>query len=301
MIDSEKPLVTFALFAYNQEEYIREAVESVLAQDYTPLEIILSDDSSTDRTFETLSEIVKTYSGTAKVTLNRTGRNLGLAEHINQVMNIVNGELIVVAAGDDISFPNRVSENVRFYVENRKPDSIFSDYLDIDARGKEIIPRREEPPREQTIEDFLDNPRLKGAAHAWTKRLFDKFGPLRQDVLCEDQVIPFRAYLIGAPKFLDKKLIKYRRVEVNVAKVQFFRRHYARLLSSRLQYLADLDKIQLTQVDLPERIVAQICNINRQQGYWVDSKFSAIRHWWNVKMEVNFFESLSQLGRRLLS
>ena len=40
------PLVTFALFAYNQERYVREAVEGAFAQTYQPLEIILSDDCS---------------------------------------------------------------------------------------------------------------------------------------------------------------------------------------------------------------------------------------------------------------
>ena len=47
----EFPLVTFALFTYNQERYVREAVEGVLAQTYEPLEIIISDDCSTDMTF----------------------------------------------------------------------------------------------------------------------------------------------------------------------------------------------------------------------------------------------------------
>jgi hypothetical protein len=47
----ERPFVTFALFVYNQEKYIREAVEGAFSQTYEPLEIILSDDCSTDRTF----------------------------------------------------------------------------------------------------------------------------------------------------------------------------------------------------------------------------------------------------------
>lgn len=43
---SQAPLVTFALFAYNQEKFIREAVEGAFAQTYESLEIILSDDCS---------------------------------------------------------------------------------------------------------------------------------------------------------------------------------------------------------------------------------------------------------------
>ena len=62
-IPDERPLVTFALFAYNQEQFIREAVEGAFAQTYEPLEIILSDDCSTDRTFEIMQEMASACEG----------------------------------------------------------------------------------------------------------------------------------------------------------------------------------------------------------------------------------------------
>ncbi|HUF60663.1 MAG TPA: glycosyltransferase, partial [Verrucomicrobiales bacterium] len=54
---TERPLVSFLLLAYNQEQYIHEAVEGAFSQTYSPLEIILSDDCSTDRTFEIMREM----------------------------------------------------------------------------------------------------------------------------------------------------------------------------------------------------------------------------------------------------
>ena len=51
-----RPLLTFGVCAYKQEQFIREAVEAALAQTYSPLEIILSDDCSPDRTFEIMQE-----------------------------------------------------------------------------------------------------------------------------------------------------------------------------------------------------------------------------------------------------
>ena len=67
----ERPLVTFALFAYNQEKYIREAVEGTLAQVYDPLQIILSDGCSSDRTFEIIQEIAASYAEPHRLILNR--------------------------------------------------------------------------------------------------------------------------------------------------------------------------------------------------------------------------------------
>ena len=88
------PLVTFALFAYNQEKYIREAVEAALAQDYPNLEIILSDDCSTDRTFEVIQNIVSKYKGRHRVIHNRNQSNLGISRHLNMAFSMVSGDFV---------------------------------------------------------------------------------------------------------------------------------------------------------------------------------------------------------------
>ena len=58
---TDQAVVTFALFAYNQDEYILEAAEGAFAQTYEPLEMILSDDCSSDGTLEVLQEMAATY------------------------------------------------------------------------------------------------------------------------------------------------------------------------------------------------------------------------------------------------
>ena len=74
MSQSRRPLITFALMAYNQEQLIEEAVAGALAQTYSPLEIILSDDCSTDRTFEIMEEMADEYKGPHSVSIRRTSR-----------------------------------------------------------------------------------------------------------------------------------------------------------------------------------------------------------------------------------
>ena len=53
----ERPLVSALVLGYNQESIIRKAVEGAFAQTYIPLEIVLSDDCSTDRTFDIMREM----------------------------------------------------------------------------------------------------------------------------------------------------------------------------------------------------------------------------------------------------
>src|SRR5690554_5258536 len=105
----ERPLVTFALFAYNQEKYIREAIEGAFSQTYEPLEIILSDDCSTDRTFEIMQQMAADYEGRHNVILRRSSENRGLGLHIQDVAALAHGRFIVVAAGDDVSLPPRTT------------------------------------------------------------------------------------------------------------------------------------------------------------------------------------------------
>ena len=81
---TDRPLVTFALFSYNQEHYIREAIEAAFAQAYQPLEIILSDNCSDDRTDKIKKEMVKEYDGPHRVILNRLDKNIGTIDQENQ-------------------------------------------------------------------------------------------------------------------------------------------------------------------------------------------------------------------------
>ena len=95
------------VLAYQQEATIEQAIRGALAQTYTPLEIVISDDASTDSTWDTIQRAVAGYGGTHRLLLNRNPGNLGIGAHINRMVALSHGELLFVAAGDDISLPQR--------------------------------------------------------------------------------------------------------------------------------------------------------------------------------------------------
>jgi len=70
-------LVTFSLLCHNHQRFIREAVRSVLAQDYEPLEILISDDHSTDATLDIIQEEIGSYTGPHSIRLIKHGRDVG--------------------------------------------------------------------------------------------------------------------------------------------------------------------------------------------------------------------------------
>jgi glycosyltransferase involved in cell wall biosynthesis len=208
-----RPLVTFVLLAYNQERYIREAVEAALAQEYSPLEIILSDDCSTDRTFAIIASIAKIYGGANKVRLNRNDRNLGISGHINKIMSLSHGEIVVVAAGDDISIPCRTAALVDAWCQrHRVPDLLCSAYSSMDMDGKPLSEGAGCRIEEMNSHAMAKNGHgVVGATAAWTKRVWDRFGLLPESIIYEDQILPFRAMLSGGVVYLDKPLVRYRR------------------------------------------------------------------------------------------
>lgn len=208
----ERPLVTFALFAYNQEKYIREAVEGAFSQTYEPLEIIISDDCSSDKTFDIIKEISNRYNGPHKLIINRNKTNLGLIKHVNLIFEISNGEYIVLAAGDDVSIPNRSTLVTSKFLSNKSLYAVHSNALKINETGSEInewIP----PIIKNKIKD-LDivnaNAIHIGATGAYKKSLYERFGPINEKDTYEDLILGFRAYLSNGIDHINSSLVKYR-------------------------------------------------------------------------------------------
>ena len=211
---NSRPLVSVLLIAYRQEDLVAAALNSILAQDYTPLEILVSDDCSPDRTFEVMTEVVRRDDGPPRVILNRNEYTHGSRAHLTRLAQMSHGELLVVAAGDDISVPYRCRQLVEFWIaHNRKPDLIASDLLELDERGsvrKQIAPT--ELARYKSVDDWaVSQPYVVGAAHAWSRRLFDRFGGMMPGAMAEDQIMTLRAIMNGGGAVnLREPLVQYR-------------------------------------------------------------------------------------------
>ncbi|HEX8089196.1 MAG TPA: glycosyltransferase [Blastocatellia bacterium] len=218
-MSDDSRLVTFALFAYNQERFIAEAVRGALSQTYSPLEIIISDDCSTDHTFKIIQEQVAEYSGPHEVRLNRNERNIGFGSHVNRVMGIARGALVVAGAGDDVSLPHRVEKLYSAYnASGRKVMSVFSNAIVIDEFGnREGFYLRPVDAKYLSLQYLAEHMTgALGCAHAWDRRVFDLLGPMDEEVIHEDVVIAFRSALLGKVEFINEALVLYRRHGSNI-------------------------------------------------------------------------------------
>jgi len=218
----ERPLLTFFVCAYKQERFIREAVQAALDQTYSPLEIVLSDDCSPDRTFAIMGEMANSYQGPHRVILNRNSSNLGLGRHINRVVEVSTGDLLVGAAGDDISLSTRGAACFEAWeCSGRRATSIHSAFHKIDSEGRMLRvfdePRSDREAGQvhaEAVEPLAFvrtlQPSVAGSTHAFSRDLFRIFGGLSSETVHEDEVLAFRSVLAGEIWFISKPLVQYR-------------------------------------------------------------------------------------------
>ncbi|MEL6388459.1 MAG: glycosyltransferase [Pseudomonadota bacterium] len=210
----DRPLVTFYVMGYRTGPLLREGIASAFAQTYAPLEIILSDDCSPDDTFEIMQEMAAAYDGPHRIKLNRNPENLGQAAHINRIMELAEGEFIVQHNADDISLPERTERLVEAWLASGRRIKSFHTAMErIDAEGRHL---RFEQSKQALIDDpsprnmIENNLYAVGASAAWSREIWEQFGPLRPYAINEDSVIPFRAMLLGELGYIPEVLMRWR-------------------------------------------------------------------------------------------
>lgn len=106
------PLVSIAIVTYNQKPFLEELIESVLAQSYKNVEIVVADDCSTDDTKAMLLGYEKSYPG--KFVLIFSDKNLGITLNQMRAHFACTGKYIAWTGGDDLMFPEKLSKQVAF-------------------------------------------------------------------------------------------------------------------------------------------------------------------------------------------
>jgi glycosyltransferase involved in cell wall biosynthesis/GT2 family glycosyltransferase len=143
----DSPLVSVVIPTFNRAEFLDQCLESVFAQTYRPLEVLVMDDHSQDQTEAVMAKWAEQAERTQGLTLvhYRLPRNLGFAKAVTIGYMLAQGEFIANHDSDDISHPERLTQQVQFLRLN--PDyslvgtnyEIFSD--DFNDRKKAFLVR----------------------------------------------------------------------------------------------------------------------------------------------------------------
>lgn len=207
----DKPLISYVVTTYNIEKFVEESVKCAFAQTYSPLEIVLSDDCSTDRTYDIMRQLAEEYTGPHRIVLNRNEENLGITRHMNKAyLELASGEIIIAAHGDDISEPGRTELSYRYLIENPDVTALSFSVDAIDENGK-IVKQHSSTVDYVHRYSFTSGGNIPAPSRAFYKRVMTEFGPLNDDCPTEDELISFRSLMLGDNAFFPEHMVKYRK------------------------------------------------------------------------------------------
>ena len=134
---STLPLVTIVVISYNQSKYIKENLDSIKAQTYLNIELIIADDASPDNSVEVFESWLNDNSYTAKKNFHQ--KNTGLATVLNECIELAKGKYIKLIAADDFLHPEAI-ENCVLKLEELGDEygMVFTDTYAIDDNSKVI-------------------------------------------------------------------------------------------------------------------------------------------------------------------
>ena len=209
------PQVSVILLTFNCARFVREAIGSLFSQDWAePLEVIVSDDTSTDGTYDIVRSEASAYRVSYIVSVRQQRTNSGSkSAHLNEVVPSVTGDIIVSFDGDDISQSSRIRRLVEVFRSRPGVYAVYSSFSVIDPLGSPYGPGRvpHPAPAVSAVQWFARaDAYAAGATLAVRRAVFEVFGPL-DPAIHEDVVLPFRASLLGDTVYIDEPLVRARR------------------------------------------------------------------------------------------
>jgi len=212
--EPERPLVSVILACYKQEKFVGEAIDGVLSQTYSPLEIVIVDDCSPDRTAEVIETKLRDRSTPHDVRFIRHPENRKARGVVHTGMAATKGEFVVIGCGDDIMLPDMISELAKTWrQENVSFVNCNASYIDDNSQPLNRTFRDPEGRADDTFETLVRdgaNACCFGPMMAFEREIYTRFGwpPVHLEV--QDIMVPFYAYLLKGARFIDRPLLKYR-------------------------------------------------------------------------------------------
>ena len=262
--DNESVDYSILLLTYNQAQVVKAALRPLISQVGAKGELVICDDASSDETLEVIDTELAAHYCEKNIRVVRRPRNLGLVKNFSDGALLCKGEIIIVAAGDDISAPDRAQKIIEEFRSDAETMLVFSNWTPISPHGKNATVKLR---KKQKFSYNLVSPSrslhaqapIIGACAAYRRCLFEIFGPLAECRIIEDQAMWIRGLILGNLSLIEEPLVKYRLRDMTKYAEQdkpYFEKGKNRLLahSSRSlkryetckrQWLADIETAKL--------------------------------------------------------
>lgn len=205
-------LVSIVMATYNGQHFVAAQIDSLLQQTYSPIEIVICDDCSTDNTFAIISDYAAKHS---QIKVYKNEQNLGFRKNFEKAMRQCNGEFIAPCDQDDIW----ELDKIELLVNNIGDSSIiYCDSELIDDQGNKIGKKYSDIKNLQTFDDslmFAIGNCASGHAMLIKRSVMLQSFPF-PEMMSHDLWLGFVGSMYGAVTFYDNPLVLYRQHAQNV-------------------------------------------------------------------------------------
>lgn len=197
------PTISVIFLSYKQEAYVVAALRAVLAQDLPATEIIIGDDASPDGTRALIEAEIAAYRGRVRLVLLPPAPNVGVIRNFNRCAAAATGDILVAAAGDDVSHPTRLRRIAEFFREHPDCYAHYSNARVVDATGGVLRPTWYHHQGVQFRRfgaagvHLYQGVQFCGATGSYRGDIFRKFPPMPGTTGGEDGPTVLRALLLG--------------------------------------------------------------------------------------------------------
>jgi len=214
---NDHALVSIALCTYNGEAYLREQLDSIVNQSYSPIELIAVDDCSSDNTLNILKEYSEKY---PSIKLFVNSENLGYIRNFEKALQLCSGDFIALSDQDDIWDLQKIEKQVKAIGNHLL---VYHDSEFVDQNGQSLHRKMSDIMnlyRGDQPEAFLFFNCISGHSVLMKKELKDEILPF-PNAYFHDWWMGYVATNLGSIDFLDESLVKYRqhqKADTNILK-----------------------------------------------------------------------------------
>jgi len=207
-MNSKQTLVSIAMCTYNGERFIGEQLDSILTQSHKNIELIITDDGSTDKTIEIIEKYQK---ADKRIKLYKNKKNLGFIKNFEKAISLTNGEYIALADQDDIWKKEKLET---FLYEIKDNLLIYSDAELIDKNSKKLnktLLENNHLITNNNNQAFIFCNCVSGNTLMFPKKLKEYILPIPKGITFHDIWIAFIATTKGSITYTNTPMTYYRR------------------------------------------------------------------------------------------
>jgi len=255
--------ISVAICTYNGEKYLKDQLDSIVNQTYKNIEIIITDDASTDNTIKIIKEFQKKYKF---IKLYENKKNIGYVKNFERAINLSTGDYIALSDQDDYWMQNKL-ELLLNEIEKRDDSLlVYSDSMIVDENLKELNRTLSDnyPPYGNNNLYLLYNNSVAGHAMMFKSELKDKILPFPENIGLHDIWITYVATSFCRILFVKKSLVKYRQHSFNVTDILKKKLHksYSLKIAEKDENYSVLVKKFTNYVNFLERNIPEHGNLN---------------------------------------